>query len=530
MTTLYRKYRPQQFSDLTGQEHIVQTVMNEITLNKIAHAYLFSGPRGVGKTTLARLLAKAVNCPNRKAGTSEPCGTCSSCQEIATGRNIDVIEIDAASHTGVDSVRENIIENAQFKPTKSPYKVFIVDEVHMLSNSAFNALLKTLEEPPAHVIFVLATTELHKLPATVVSRCQRFTFKKIPSDLMMTRLKKICSDEDVKVDKEVLQRIIIKSEGGMRDAESLLGQILSLNLKKITAADAELMLPVSNIGSAVALLEKLFAGETGEALRLLETTVADGINLDQFALDLLDALHALLLVVSGAPDSLGDFSEDTLKKLKSLGTKIEPATLLALTDSLLKRRQDMKTSPVPQLPLELLVVEFVNVKTTSPTALSSAEARDIVATSPSQRGGQGEVSPIAPITNTKPHTLKDSITAAISIITHRHTITTTLETITERWAELIAKIGQQNHSLTFILSAVKPTAVSHSGLTLSVPYSLHRDKLMEVKNRMMIESCLNELFGEKIPLVCEVAAIDNTSSADTEINSLAMQFGGEVVN
>jgi DNA polymerase-3 subunit gamma/tau len=178
MTTLYRKYRPQKFTDLVGQEYIVQTITNEIKLEHLAHAYLFSGPRGVGKTTLARLLAKAVNCSNRAKDTFEPCEECSSCQEITLGRNVDVIEIDAASQTGVDNVRENIIENAQYKPTKSPYKVFIIDEVHMLSTSAFNALLKTLEEPPAHCIFVLATTELHKLPATILSRCERFNFKK----------------------------------------------------------------------------------------------------------------------------------------------------------------------------------------------------------------------------------------------------------------------------------------------------------------------------------------------------------------
>jgi DNA polymerase-3 subunit gamma/tau len=163
MTTIYRKYRPQTFSSLVGQEYIVQTITNELKLNKLAQAYLFSGPRGTGKTTLARLLAKAVNCEKRKEGEFEPCDTCTSCQEITAGRNVDVIEIDAASQTGVDNVRENIIENAQFKPTRSKYKVFIVDEVHMLSTSAFNALLKTLEEPPAHVLFILATT--NHLPA-----------------------------------------------------------------------------------------------------------------------------------------------------------------------------------------------------------------------------------------------------------------------------------------------------------------------------------------------------------------------------
>ena len=357
---LYHKHRPQKFSDIVGQEHIVKTIENQVNLNKVAHAYLFSGPRGVGKTTTARLLAKAINCTNKKEKTSEPCNTCESCEEIAKSRAIDVIEIDAASHTGVDNVRENIIENAQFKPTKSKYKVFIIDEVHMLSTSAFNALLKTLEEPPAHVIFVLATTELHKLPETIISRCQRFNYQKVNYSDLKNYLQKISKLEKVKIEDSVLDRIINKSDGCVRDSISLLDQIMATGEKEITAEVASLVLPTSNVEETLEFTKNLIENDPKSGLKLINSLADSGINLLQFANDTIELLRIMMITKADmkATGAGIDLNDKVKTELENLNKKIDYNKLVKLIDLVMKRRLEIKTSPLPQLPLEMVLIEF----------------------------------------------------------------------------------------------------------------------------------------------------------------------------
>src|SRR3989338_3890144 len=217
---LYQKYRPKTWAEITDQRHIKITLEHEIVRNQIAHAYLFVGPRGVGKTTTARLFAKAVNCVNRQPESAEPCNTCAVCERLNNGQSFDIIEIDAASHTGVDHVREYILESVEVTAGHGQYRVYIIDEVHMLSTAAFNAMLKVLEEPPAHVIFILATTEAHKVPATIISRCQRFDFKRIPADAIRDRLREMSTKEGIVVDESVLAEVAEHADGSLRDAES----------------------------------------------------------------------------------------------------------------------------------------------------------------------------------------------------------------------------------------------------------------------------------------------------------------------
>ena len=277
---LYRKYRPQNFFDIVGQEHIVKTIANAISAGMVSHAYLFCGPRGTGKTTLARLLAKSVNCENRKEGTFEPCNKCSSCVEITEGRAIDLIEIDAASHGGIDGMRE-LKDGIRFGPTKSKYKIFIIDESHQLTKEASNALLKTLEEPPSHAIFILATTEIYKMIPTIISRCQRFDFRKLTLQELVGQLEKICKKEDVKIEKPALALIAVNATGSSRDALSLLDQIFAFQTtskKEITIDDAKDLLGLVEIETVAELADFIIQKKLAEAIGFLNEVADRGMD------------------------------------------------------------------------------------------------------------------------------------------------------------------------------------------------------------------------------------------------------------
>lgn len=364
---LYRKYRPQTFREIIGQEHVVKTLTNAIVGNMISHAYLFSGSRGSGKTTVARLLAKAVNCQNRKQGEFESCQKCSSCLEIKEGRSIDLIEIDAASHTGVDEIRE-LTEGIKFVPVKAKYKVFILDEAHQLSKGATSALLKTLEEPPSHAIFILATTELHKILPTIVSRCQHFDFRKLTLPEIIKQLEIVSNQEKIKIEKAALELIAINSGGSLRDALSLLDQVLTFNVsgKEIKTEEIKDLLGLVETALVGKLCDFIFQKKTKEAIDFLNQTADKGQDLQEFAKSLINYLRqGLILKIMGGIDNadpiITGLTGEEIQKLQNQINNVKEEELQKMTELFLDAENKMRYSSIPQLPLELAIIEYSGV-------------------------------------------------------------------------------------------------------------------------------------------------------------------------
>lgn len=352
-----RKFRPQVFGSLVGQNHVTQTLQNALKNNRLPHALLFTGPRGTGKTSSARILAKALRCPNVQDFI--PCGNCESCIEIAESRSVNVIEIDGASNNGVDAIRE-LRDSVSYMPTSGKYKIYIIDEVHMLSTSAFNALLKTLEEPPAHVVFILATTEAPKIPQTILSRCQRFDFRRISTRQIVEHLKIICTTEKVDFEEEALWSIARQGDGSMRDSMTLLDQVISFANGKLTALGVADILGLTDRSLLLASLQSLVSHDTLAMIEILKKLSSSGTYPELFSRELLESIRTLTLVkIAGAKLEILDRPDSEIATMVEMSTHVTEDSLQFLFDMALKTAADVSKSPDPQIVLEMGLLRMV---------------------------------------------------------------------------------------------------------------------------------------------------------------------------
>lgn len=353
---LYRVYRPKNFSDVIGQEHIVRTLKNQIENNNVGHAYLFCGTRGTGKTSTAKIFSRAVNCTNLH--NDEPCNECENCREILEDKTMDVVEIDAASNNSVDDIRE-LRENVKYSPAKSKYKVYIIDEVHMLSQGAFNALLKTLEEPPSYVIFILATTEPHKIPATILSRCQRFDFKRVTVKDISSRMRYICEKEGIEADEKALNLIARNSQGALRDALSILDQCISFEGNKISYNDVIELLGSVNIEQLFDLAESIIKEDTRKSLQILNDFIIWGKDVRNLVNDLIDHFRNLMVCkISNDLDEIISLPEETIDLLKQQAETIDTNNLIRILNILSETQDGMKISSNPRVLMEVTMMKI----------------------------------------------------------------------------------------------------------------------------------------------------------------------------
>jgi DNA polymerase-3 subunit gamma/tau len=503
---LYRKWRPQTFDEVVGQEHVVRTLRNAILSGRIHHAYLFAGPRGTGKTTTARLLAKAVNCLDPEPA-HRPCNQCAICRAINEGRLMDLIEIDAASNTSVEDVRE-LRERVGYRPSEARYKVYIIDEVHMLSTAAFNALLKTLEEPPSHAIFILATTEPHRIPATVLSRCQRLDFRRVPLADSVARLRRVADREGIQADEDALNLIARHATGSMRDAESLLDQLAAYTDRVITLEAVRTALGTGDEGAILALTDALAARDVARGLAVINEAADRGADPRQFARQMTDHLRALMLICLGAPVPL--YIPDSLRPtVQSQAARFSPRQLAHAVRLFGQAAADARAAWQPQLPLELAFVEAaLSEEETSPASAGQQgpsprrEPTPPPAPSPARATGR----PAAPPARPSPGAIPTPASPPVREPPSPEPAPFSLEEVGQRWNDLLRILRSVNHSLEALMRSGKPISVEGGALLIGFAYPFHRDKVDEEANRRAVEDALTQLLGRPVRVRCVLLA------------------------
>ncbi len=526
LQALYRRWRPQRFEDVIGQEHIVQTLRNAVAQGRLAHAYLFAGPRGTGKTSVARILAKAVNCtgPGEK-----PCNECAICRSISEGRALDLIEIDAASNTGVDDVRD-LREKIGFAPNEATYKVYVIDEVHMLSTAAFNALLKTLEEPPAHALFILATTEPHKIPDTIVSRCQRYDFRRVATTTLAEKLARICAAEGIDAEPAALTLIARHATGSVRDAESLLDHLLAGG-NRVGVADVQASLGTPAHEAVVAIVEAMLARDSATGLRRLNEAMDQGADPRQVRSMLLEHLRLVLLVKVGAEDDVIASDAEALERLRRHAAAIGTAELAAAIARFSDARPAADQTQ-PALALELALVETVlALVAAAQEGTAGDEAQPAVATAapqtrreasvPAGSAGHGrgvapsaaaKAAPRPPPARTQPAAPEATAGPEPAAATPSSPPAAdrggaaAVETLAARWPTILAAVGQHDPKTAALLRDCRPLAVAAGTVTLGFFYEYHCRQVSEPSRRRGVEAVLAELLGGPVAVSCTVVA------------------------
>jgi len=504
-----RKYRPTTFQDVIGQPHVVRTLTNAIATKRIAHAFLFSGTRGVGKTTMARLLAKALNCEG--GPTPAPCGACTNCLEIAQGTSVDVIEIDGASNTGVDDVRE-IRENVKFSPFHGQYRIYIIDEVHMLSSSAFNALLKTLEEPPAHVVFVFATTELHKIPATILSRCQHYNFRRIPHAEIVERLRFVTQQDGIRVEDRSLSAIARASDGSMRDALSILDQAVAFAGKTLRHSDLEILLgtvPQEHVRTMIAAIR---AQDAPAALRVIAHLLDQGHDLRIYGADLVEyARHMLVAsVATSATDlrSLIEAPEEDIRQIVADASAFASEQLQELFRILSQAEDALRLSAHPRFVLESAVIRATRLRMASssasvlppaaqsppaakPAAQSQAAPPAVPTPSPASAPAFGRPGPTRP----DPAVTATDVTPVVSPPPPPPPVRLD-------WERVVAHVSERHPSIGAFLESSTLVSIDGDQLTVGFPAtaSVARGMMDKRDNQQLVAACCAELAGRAVRL------------------------------
>ncbi len=525
---LYRTWRPSSWDEVAGQEHIVQTLRNAVVSNRVNQAYLFAGPRGTGKTTSARLLAKAVNCLAENPA-DRPCNVCENCKAVNQGRFLDLIEIDAASNTSVDDVRE-LRDTINFAPSQGKFKVYIIDEVHMLSTSAFNALLKTLEEPPSHVIFILATTEIHKIPATVLSRCQRHEFRRIPLNQIVEKLRLICAQESIQIDEDALSLIARQSTGSMRDAISLVDQLASLQ-GRVTLAAAQDILGTATSQTVIDLVQAVQEKDSARGLELIHAALDGGADPRQFARQVVDYLRSLLVVkLSGGKDL--ELLPEVRSTVNKQAAAFSAAELIAGINEFSKAAAELKANWHPGLGLELAFAKSVsqseasvampalvpekNVRVTPKTHEQSKPAPE----PPKERQPEGKAAEASPDAE------------APAEPAPRTNGELNLENLLLDWDKIKREVRGVDQVASALLNSSRIIRVENNIITLGFKSDLLRDKMNEEKPLKVVRGVLAKFYPEEVLIVCTAGTQAVEEHPDIVPNGLVdmtlRELGGRV--